>query len=149
MIETVLVVDEDAIASALMRQVLTPRGIRVVERRSGPAALLWLESHVADLILVDLALPEVSGSAVCREIRAMERSRHVPVLMLSRRDRFADRAEAQAAGADVFLVKPVSASRLIELADRFLLLRRFDAHRGSVARDGHVGRVARASAGRG
>jgi len=136
MTETVLVVDEDTIASALVRHVLSPRGIRVVERRSGPAALLWLESHVADLIVVDSSLPEVSGAAVCRQIRSMEHTRHVPLMMLAKRDRFADRAEAQAAGADLYLVKPVLASRLIEIADRFLLLRRFEARGERLARAG-------------
>jgi DNA-binding response OmpR family regulator len=149
MSETVLVVDDDTIASALVRHVLSPRGIRVIERRSGPAALLWLESHVADLILMETALPELSGAEVCRQIRATEHHRSVPIFMLSKRDRFADRAEAQAAGADLYLVKPLSASRLIELAQRFLVLRRFERRR---SRDeGYLGsgwRVPRASANR-
>ena len=121
MYETVLVVDHDMIASAIVRQALAPRGIRVIERHNGPAALLWLESNIADLILMEGSLPEMSGPDLCRQIRATERARHVPVLMLSKRDRFADRAEAQAAGADLFLVKPLAASRLLQLVQRLLI----------------------------
>ena len=148
MSETVLVVDHDMIASAIVRHALSPRGMRVIERCSGPAALLWLESHGADLILVEASLPELSGPDLCRKIRATERARHVPVLMVSKRDRFADRAEAQAAGADLFLVKPLSASRLIQLVQRFLILRRFEAQRAElVALSGSVARAARQAAG--
>lgn len=124
MSETVLVVDDDAIASSALRHVLATRGLRVVERNSGPDALRWLESNVADLVLLDLSMPEMSGLEVCRRIRAAGAPRHVPIVVLSGRDRFADRAEAQAAGVDLYLVKPMPASRLIEVVERLLGLRR-------------------------
>ncbi len=117
----ILAVDDDAIALSALRQILMAKGYEVLTAASGEDALEILErgEHL-DLILLDVALPGISGFEVCRKIRQQEQTRDVPVIFLTAKGRLLDIAEGDQAGSDLYLVKPVLASKLLHMLSLFL-----------------------------
>jgi len=107
-IETILVVDdEDAISSYLQRK-LTKLGYRVSVADDGETALALAFSTLPDIILMDVKLPKLTGTEVCRQLKADERTRTIPVLLLSAKAQPAEIQEGIEAGADKYLCKPIS-----------------------------------------
>jgi two-component system phosphate regulon response regulator PhoB len=72
-----------------------------------------LQDPVPDLVLLDLMLPDISGFEVCREIRSKDRTRSVPVLVLTAKSEEIDRVVGFEVGADDYVVKPFSVRELV------------------------------------
>jgi DNA-binding response OmpR family regulator len=107
-----MVVDDDARLLALVRLALAKEGIDVRTALSGAECLDGLDLVDADLVLLDVVLPDMSGWEVLRRIR--ERS-DVAVMMLTGRDSDVDKARGFDLGADDYVTKPFS---LLELEAR-------------------------------
>jgi CheY-like chemotaxis protein len=75
---------------------------------------------VPEAIVMDLALPEVDGFALTREVRSNPRTKAVPVLAVSASVRAEDRASAHGAGCDAFLAKPVDPEAIVAELNRLL-----------------------------
>ena len=120
----VLVVDDDpAVRSAVSRALRVD--YVVAEAADGSEALAAQASSPADVIVLDLLMPQVGGIEVCRSLRRREDA--VPILVVTARDAVDDRVEGLDAGADDYLVKPFA---LGELQARVrALLRRSQARR--------------------
>jgi two-component system response regulator RegX3 len=106
-----IVEDEDAFIEALDIG-LQREGFRVEVARDGAEALLNFESVKPDIILLDVMLPKVSGTDVCREIR---KKSQVPIIMVSAKGSEIDTVVGLEVGADDYIVKPY---RLRELVAR-------------------------------
>jgi len=117
----VLVVDDDEPILSALRRALEYEGLRVSLARDGFEALECLRRDPADVVVLDLMLPGLSGIEVCEKLRA-ERSPAL-VLMLTARDATADRVRGLDAGADDYLVKPFAYEELLARV-RALLRRR-------------------------
>jgi two-component system response regulator MprA len=107
----ILVVDDDAAIRRLLARVLDAEGYAVVTTSDGGSALVELERHLPDLIVLDVGLPGLDGLAVARRARAKGLS--LPILMLTARDDIADRVGGLDAGADDYLVKPFATDELL------------------------------------
>lgn len=118
----ILLVDDEPAILAAMTPLLESRGYDVGTATSGHAALTSLEREPADLIVLDLGLPDLDGIEVCRRIR--ERSR-APIIVLSARHAERDKVAALDIGADDYVTKPFGAGEL--LARVRAALRRGDA----------------------
>jgi two-component system phosphate regulon response regulator PhoB len=109
---SVLVVeDEDALAT-LLQYNLEKEGYKVALAGDGEDAMQRVEESPPDLVLLDWALPKVSGIEVCRRIRARAESRNLPVIMLTARGEESDRIRGLDTGADDYIAKPFSMSEL-------------------------------------
>lgn len=84
----------------------------VVHMPSGEAAREWLAGNAPDLALLDVLLPAMDGYALCKSLRADDRTRDVPVIFVSSMDEMDDRLRGYEAGGDDFLVKPVVLAEL-------------------------------------
>ena len=111
--EKILIVDDeqdivDAIEFQLKRE-----GFRVITAADGAKALTAAQRDAPDAIVLDLMLPEVDGLEVCRTLRAHEKTKHIPILMLTAKTQEADRVVGLELGADDYITKPFSVRELI------------------------------------
>jgi DNA-binding response OmpR family regulator len=101
----VLIIDDDEKLLALARLALSKHGIRVETVTTATAGLARLRESPADLVILDIVMPDLSGWETLRRIRE---SSHVPVMLLSGRDSDVDKARGLDLGADDYLTKPFS-----------------------------------------
>lgn len=106
----ILVVEDEESYSDPLSYLLGREGYEVVVAPDGPSALDEFERRGADLVLLDLMLPGLSGTEVCRQLR--QRS-NVPVIMLTAKDSEIDKVVGLELGADDYVTKPYSARELI------------------------------------
>ena len=103
-----LIEDEEALADALEYQ-LDRDGYEVKRAGDGAAGLALFRSGGADVVLLDLMLPGMSGEDICKEIR---RTSNVPIIMLTARDSEIDKVLGLELGADDYVTKPFSTREL-------------------------------------
>jgi two-component system, OmpR family, response regulator RegX3 len=106
----VLVVEDEESFSDALSYMLRREGFEVAVAATGPDALAEFDSSGADLVLLDLMLPGLSGTEVCRQLR--QRST-VPVIMLTARDSEIDKVVGLELGADDYVTKPFSSRELV------------------------------------
>jgi DNA-binding response OmpR family regulator len=107
----VLVVDDDAAIRRSLERGLRLSGFAVSLAEGGRAALGQVAEAPPDVIVLDVSMPDVSGTEVCRRLR--EAGDGTPVLMLSALDETGDRIAGLQAGADDYLVKPFALQELV------------------------------------
>lgn len=129
----VLVVEDDPDIAALVRFYLTRAGFETTIVGSGAEALTSLGTHLPDLAILDVMLPHVSGTEVCRLIRANPKTAAVPVIMLTARAEEADRIAGLELGADDYIAKPFSPGELVARVKA--LLRRATREPAPASRD--------------
>ncbi|HEY5335677.1 MAG TPA: response regulator transcription factor [Mycobacteriales bacterium] len=105
-----LVVDDEESFSDALTFMLKREGFEVSVADSGDKALAEFDRHGADLVLLDLMLPGVAGTEVCRQLRARS---SVPVIMLTARDSEIDKVVGLELGADDYVTKPFSSRELV------------------------------------
>lgn len=105
-----LVVEDESSFSEALEFLLGKEGFSVVTAATGTEALKKFDQGGIDLILLDLMLPEVSGTEVCRQIRAKSK---VPIIMLTAKDSEVDKVVGLEIGADDYVTKPYSARELV------------------------------------
>jgi two-component system phosphate regulon response regulator PhoB len=110
---TILVVEDETALTTLLRYNLEREGFRVAEARDGEEAMIVADEARPDLVLLDWALPNLSGIEVCRRLRARAETRNTPVIMLTARGEEADRIRGLDTGADDYIVKPFSVTELM------------------------------------
>jgi DNA-binding response OmpR family regulator len=107
---TVLLIEDERKLRDLMRSYLERAGFAVLSTASGAEAISMAGSADPDLIVLDLALPDVAGESVARELRSASAT---PILMLSAKCAEADRIAGLELGADDYLTKPFSLRELV------------------------------------
>jgi two-component system response regulator RegX3 len=106
----ILVVEDEASFSDALAYLLGREGFEVVVADTGTAAVAEFERQGADLILLDLMLPGLSGTEVCRQIRTKSQ---VPIIMLTAKDAEVDKVVGLELGADDYVTKPYSSRELV------------------------------------
>jgi two-component system response regulator RegX3 len=101
--------DEESVLDPL-ELLLTKEGFSIETARDGKEALEQFAKTNPDLILLDLMLPEISGTEVCRQIRLKSQ---VPIIMLTAKDTEVDKVVGLELGADDYVVKPYSKAELV------------------------------------
>ncbi|MFG6448072.1 response regulator [Roseateles sp. BYS180W] len=136
----VLLIDDDARLAAMVGDYLQSAGYTVLLAGSLSQARQRLQEHSADLLVLDVMLPDGDGLQFCAELRSSDKTRHTPVLMLSARGEPLDRIVGLELGADDYLAKPFEPREL--LARIKALLRRAqrpaDAQSDEVLRFGRL-----------
>jgi two-component system response regulator RegX3 len=106
----ILLVEDEASLSEPLAYLLTKEGFEVTVAESGTAAMELFSRSGADLVLLDLMLPGISGTEVCRQIRTTSM---VPIIMLTAKDTEVDKVVGLELGADDYVTKPYSARELV------------------------------------
>jgi two-component system phosphate regulon response regulator PhoB len=109
----VLVVEDDAAISILLRYNLEREGFRVLEAHDGEEALVAAAERKPDVVILDWMLPLLSGIEVCRRLRRLPSFQTTPILILTARGEEADKVRGLNSGADDYVTKPFSPSELV------------------------------------
>jgi len=106
----ILVVEDEASFSEALEFLLGKEGFSVVTAENGADALKKFDQGGIDLVLLDLMIPEISGTEVCRQIRTKSR---IPIIMLTAKDSEVDKVVGLEIGADDYVTKPYSSRELV------------------------------------
>jgi len=123
---SILVVDDDPQIREVVRFAVSREGFRVSEAGNGRDAVAAFERDPVDLIILDILMPEMDGTEVCRAIR---RRSSVPIIFLSSKDDEVDRILGLELGGDDYVTKPFSPRELVARVRAVL-------RRGAAAREG-------------
>jgi twitching motility two-component system response regulator PilG len=116
----ILIVEDEESLLKLESILLTSKGYDVHGVGDGQAALDAINEVKPDLVLLDIMLPEIDGFEVCRRIKSDERTKHIPVIMLTAKKSREDMACGEQVGADWYITKPFKSAMVIETIQRFI-----------------------------
>ena len=111
---SILIADDDELVNSFLARKLTRLGYTVYTAMDGEEALEQARVNLPDLILLDVKMPILSGYEVCRELKSEDSTNDIPVVMLSAKAQYKDIQEGIGAGADKYLSKPITLTRLLD-----------------------------------
>lgn len=120
MAKTILSVDDSASMRQMVKLTLSSAGYRVEEAADGREALVKAQAGGIDMLLTDLNMPNMDGLTLIREVRRLPQGRGLPIVFLTTESDDAKKAEARAAGATAWLVKPFKPDQLLAVARKVL-----------------------------
>jgi PAS domain S-box-containing protein len=118
----ILVVDDSAEIRAVLTDLLAPLGFEVSEAANGREGLEMAQRLRPDLVLMDIAMPELDGLAATRLLHQLEGFQQVPIIAVSASVSASDSEQCLAAGMNAFLPKPLDADKLLDQMARLLRL---------------------------
>jgi chemosensory pili system protein ChpA (sensor histidine kinase/response regulator) len=110
----VLVVDDSVTVRKVTSRLLERHGMNVLTAKDGVDAMLLLQDHMPDVMLLDIEMPRMDGFEVAAQVRADERLQHLPIIMITSRTGQKHRDRAMAIGVNDYLGKPYQESVLLE-----------------------------------
>jgi signal transduction histidine kinase len=119
---TILLVDDRWENRAVVLDLLHPLGFKIIEAQEGQDGLSQAKEHQPDLIITDLAMPVMDGLEMTRSLREWDEFKNTPIIASSAFVFNYDRQQSHSAGCDDFLPKPVQATELFDLLQRYLNL---------------------------
>ena len=126
---TALIIDHDADTRELYTQYLSRSGVNTVEAQDGMRGFAKATSIVPDVIATDLMLPGMNGAELCRSLKGAERTRQIPVILVTGSGRESEVDEAKRAGCISVLTKPCLPDELLTEIRRVLALPQFATDR--------------------
>lgn len=117
---TVLLVEDTEDNRHMMRKLLEMSGYQVVEATNGEEAVIVASEQHPQIILMDLSLPLIDGLAATRRIRSLPGLDQVPIIAVSAHDTADFHSEAQAAGCNAYITKPIDYAELEEVVSHLL-----------------------------
>ena len=115
MVKRILIVDDDEMVLIALNELLRPEGYEVHTFSSGTEALKKLDQNGYDLLMLDIIMPEMDGFELCKKIREKETYRETPIVFLTAKSQEEDKVQGIEAGANLFLSKPISPEKLLEI----------------------------------
>ena len=106
----ILIVEDESSFSEALEFLLSKEGFSIVSAANGSEAITKFDQGGIDLVLLDLMIPEISGTEVCHQIRAKSK---VPIIMLTAKDSEVDKVVGLELGADDYVTKPYSTRELV------------------------------------
>jgi CheY-like chemotaxis protein len=118
--QTILIVEDNAVTRQIMRLSLAGQGYQIVEAEDGRAAIAKMAEHHPALVIMDLGLPDIDGLTLAQTLHALPGREDVPFVAFSA---FLDRLEGARKTNDVFkafVPKPIEPSKLVNLVKRLI-----------------------------
>src|SRR5437773_11796284 len=115
--KTVLVVEDNELNLKLLTDLLEYQGYTVIVTRLGEPALGLARQYKPDLILMDIQLPDISGTEATRRLKSDEQTRAIPVIAVTAFAMSGDEARIRASGCDAYLSKPFNVVEFLKLVE--------------------------------
>ncbi len=138
----ILVVDDNADNVELLTKRLKALGLETREAYDGEQALEKVASEDPDLVILDVMMPKLDGFEVCRRLKSSERTRKIPVVMLTAKREIPDKIRGLDTGADDYVTKPFNPQELMARVRSLLNLRTLEAKRVTEEKLGALGQMA-------
>ncbi len=110
---TLLIVDDEERNIRLLKALLAPQNYNLREAINGEEALLRIAEELPDMVLLDVMMPKINGFEVCRCLKQDEKTKTIPVILVTALSEKQHRVQALEAGADDFISKPVDQTELV------------------------------------
>lgn len=120
MAKTILAVDDSASMRQMVKLTLGTAGYQIVEAVDGREALAKAKSGSFNMVLTDLNMPNMDGLTLIRELRTLSTYRGIPIVFLTTESDAGKKAEAKAAGATAWIVKPFQQDQLLGVVRKIL-----------------------------
>jgi two-component system alkaline phosphatase synthesis response regulator PhoP len=117
---TILVVDDEPFICRSMTFVLRKDNYRVLEARNGEEALAAIREHKPDLVFLDVMMPKLNGFQVTQQVRADATLDGVKIILLTAKGQECDREVGKTAGANDYMTKPFSPTKILDRAREIL-----------------------------
>jgi twitching motility two-component system response regulator PilG len=117
---SIVCLDDDLTIGKSVEFMLQSQGYRVIVLTDSLEAIGQVFRLKPDLILCDIAMPDLDGYEICAMLRSSTRFRQTPIIMLTGKDGFIDRVRARLVGATDYLTKPFGAGELLMLIQKYL-----------------------------
>ena len=118
MAKKILIVDDSKTMRDMVAFTLTGAGYEVVEAEDGKLALGALGGHRFDLIITDLNMPNLDGFGLIEQVRAGDKHKFTPILMLTTESDAQKKERGKAAGATGWIVKPFNPEKLVQVVGK-------------------------------
>ena len=116
----ILVIDDDAGITKMLRVVLGSAGHEVIETADGAHGLVAAHEELPDIILLDEKMPILDGSATLQALKASPKTQRIPVVMVTVENGNGYARRLFEMGVDMHVVKPFDPEEILELIDRFV-----------------------------
>jgi DNA-binding response OmpR family regulator len=116
----VLVVDDEPFICRSLSFVLRKSDYEVFEARNGEEALALIEAHRPDLVFLDVMMPKINGFEVTQRVKSNPALQSTRIILLTAKGQDQDRAVGEEAGADDYMTKPFSPTKVLERAREIL-----------------------------
>ena len=116
----VLVVDDEAMIREVCADVLSSEGYSVATASNGREALAEVVAHPTDLVLMDIMMPVLDGLAACKQLKQDERTRDIPVVLMSAASSLQSRAAEVQSLAAAIVSKPFDLDLLLQTVEQFV-----------------------------
>lgn len=113
----IMVVDDEPEITEIVATFLTESGYQVVIENDPTKAIDQIRANKPDVVLLDIMMPGMDGYDVCRELKKDAKLAHTPVIFLTGKDRTDDMGRSFKVGGDMFIKKPFSCERLLEIVN--------------------------------
>jgi len=116
----ILMVEDDEMSRDMLSRRLERQGYKVVLSMDGEQGVGLAQTELPDIILMDMNLPLLDGWEATRRLKAMEKTKTIPVIALTSHAMAGDRNRALAAGCDEYTTKPIDFKKLLGLIESFI-----------------------------
>ena len=117
----ILVIDDEPEITDIVETFLENAGYEVKSENSSAIGIESAKTFVPDLILLDIMMPFMDGYEVCKKLKKSEATSKIPVIFLTGKDARSDEGRSFEVGGDMFIKKPFSCERLLEIVKVVLL----------------------------
>ena len=136
--KTILIIEDERDLADLLAFSLGKEGYRTILAHDGPSGLGKTREFCPDLILLDLMLPGMSGTEVCKSLKSSDKTSRIPIIMLTAKGEEIDRVVGFEVGADDYVLKPFSTRELLLRVKAVMRRSSVDATAGGIINIGAV-----------